>query len=41
MENMVDDVFKCPKCGERNADSLVIDDDSNVDCCACGNQYEV
>ena len=40
MSNQVDNMFACPKCGERSADRLVIDEDE-VTCTSCGNVYEV
>jgi len=29
----------CPRCGERNQDNLVWQDDETVKCTTCGNQY--
>ena len=34
-------VFACPRCNEREADALIVDDDDIVTCATCGNTYSV
>jgi hypothetical protein len=36
----VDGPDACPRCGERNPDSLVWQDDTTVHCTNCGTRYE-
>ena len=38
-DDLVSERDACPKCGERNQDSLVWDDSENVTCAICGTVY--
>lgn len=33
--------FGCPQCGNRNMDSLIINDDNDYCRCECGKEYDV
>ncbi len=37
---LVDADDACPRCGERNQDSLVWQDDETIHCTNCGTRYE-
>ena len=37
--NAVEESDRCPKCGERDADRLVWQDDDTVRCQTCGTLY--
>jgi hypothetical protein len=39
--NDVGEELGCPRCSERDADLLEIDDDENVRCLACGCTYTI
>jgi len=39
-DNLVASEDACPRCGERDADRLVWQDDERVECQACGTVYE-
>jgi len=39
-DNQVAPEDACPRCGERDADRLVWQDDERVECQACGTMYE-
>jgi len=38
-DELVAEADACPKCGERNVDRLVWQDDGAVKCSTCGKQY--
>jgi formylmethanofuran dehydrogenase subunit E len=40
LEDEVSERDACPKCGERNVDNLVWQDDGKVKCTNCGTLYE-
>lgn len=39
--NNVPNGCECPKCGERDADNLLITEDETVHCQRCGEIYSV
>ncbi len=40
-QELVEEVFGCPRCGERRVDWLVWDDDGEqVTCSTCGQVYD-
>jgi len=39
VDDLVAEADACPKCGERNVDNLVWQDDGKVKCTTCGKQY--
>jgi uncharacterized Zn finger protein len=39
-DRLVQPADACPKCGERDMDNLVWDDDENVRCATCGTVYD-
>jgi rubredoxin len=38
--DLVDPQFACPKCGEREIDYLICQDDGSVICSMCGTVYD-
>ena len=40
-DNLVIPEHGCPRCGERDADNLRIDDNEQVVCETCGNIYKI
>jgi len=39
VDDLVAEADACPKCGERNVDNLVWQDNGKVKCSTCGKQY--
>jgi len=39
--NTVPPGCECPKCGENDADLLLLDEEDNVSCTRCGHRYYI